>query len=73
MSVKDRCTKDNLGDAINQEQMQFIIGQIQIDLAALNAAIVAMNAKLDAAGTLVTNLGTNYGATCNPVANQVQP
>jgi hypothetical protein len=46
--------------------LKTIMFEVQEDLAALRAAIVAITAKLDAEN--VTNLDTDYAAICDPAA-----
>lgn len=62
-SVKQRVGKTNAlkGD----EQMHKLLAAMQLDIANLRAAVVGVNAKLDADATVTD---TNYAALWNPAA-----
>jgi hypothetical protein len=58
--------RDVVDDLTELRTELLVAGAVYTDLAALRAAIVAITAKLDAED--VTNLDTNYAATCDPAA-----
>lgn len=50
----------------NSENLRTQFNALRADVAAVRAAVLAITAKLDAEN--VTNLDTDYAATCDPAA-----